>query len=533
MHKRKIVTFLLICCLILALVSCGTKTNTGPKTPASPGSSPSPGSAAEVRDTLNVSYSQDRGTLNPMYNIGYDVLNAIRLCYDSLWDFDSEGNQIWKLATGLDLEDEGRTWIIHLREGVKFSNGNPLTADDVIFTLYLANNREGEPDYFPEMDLDNTKALDDYTVSVAFHNYDMSYITSITSMLIIDKESYDETAIMTKPIGTGPYKLVDYVVNSHLKLERKDEYWGPLPSIKYINFYLYTEDAQKTNALQTGAIDVCDIPFQDIDYISSFENYSVEIGDSAQSMTRAVYFNATENSKVFYNNPDARKAVAMAIDREAIVDIVFNGYGVVSRAPVSASCVDITEDMLDYGVYSIGYNPEKAKELAIKSGLVDQTISISTNGTSQSVTIAECIQADLNAIGVKNVVINNYDSGSWLAVAFDPTACGDMLIDFTGTPSKTVAQNMQAWYLYHIGGGYTRSPFEGKERYEELIDGIMAITDRDELTRRYKELIQIHTDALLWFNICDVCSAYAHHSKLEGFRIMRMGHIDYANMYWT
>jgi hypothetical protein len=115
----------------------------------------------------------------------------------------------------------------------------------------------------------------------------------------------------------------------------------------------------------------------------------------------------------------------------------------------------------------------------------------------------------------------------------NPAACGDMLVDFTGVPSKTVAQNMSAWYLYHIGGGFTMSPFEGKERYEELINGIMAITDPDELASRYTELIHIHADALLWYSLCDMPSAFAYNSNIEGFRVMRMGHIDYPNMTWV
>ncbi len=515
---KRFLALLIAVCMVAGMTACGGEKSGGG------------GNTGETKDTLNVAYSQDRGTLNPMYNMGYDILNAIRLCYDPLWDWDSEGNRIWKLATGMEMEDEGRTWIIHIREGVKFSNGNPLTADDVVFTIEKAMNREGEPTYFPELDLENTKAIDEYTVSVAFHNYDLSYDTSITAMMIMDKESYDETAIMTEPIGTGPYVLTDYVVNSHLNFEKKEDYWDECDGCQYINFSLFTEDSQKTNGIETGTLDISAVPFQDLDYVQEFENYEVYIGDTSQASTRALYFN-TEKSELL-KTAEARTAVAMAIDREAIADIVYNGYSEVSRAPSSAGSIDITEDLMDYGVYGTGYDPEGAKELAEKAGLIGKTLTISTNGTSDAITTAECIQSDLNAIGI-NVQINNYDSGSWLSVAFDTSACGDMLVDFTGTPSRTVAQDISCWYWYHMGGGFTRSEFENKDRFDELCNGIMAVTDQEELHSRYVEMVPIQVDAMLWFSLCDMTTAFAYNSNIEGFQIMRMGHPDYANMHWA
>ncbi len=174
--------------MVASFAACGTKTETrAPDTsPTNTDSSSNTEpavtetAATSVRDTLKVSYSQDRGTLNPLYNMGYDILNAIRLCYDGLWDWDSDGNQIWKLATGMDMEDEGRTWIVHLREGITFSNGNAFNADTWYLPLKKANHREGEPDYFPELDIENTHALMS-TPYPSLQKLRLSYTTSITS----------------------------------------------------------------------------------------------------------------------------------------------------------------------------------------------------------------------------------------------------------------------------------------------------------------------------------------------------------------
>ena len=77
----------------------------------------------------------------------------------------------------------------------------------------------------PMLDLEHTYAKDDYTVVMTLTQYDLSYIYSMTSLMIFDKESYDADKIAQEPIGTGPYKVKEYVVNSHITLERRDDYW--------------------------------------------------------------------------------------------------------------------------------------------------------------------------------------------------------------------------------------------------------------------------------------------------------------------
>ena len=475
-------------------------------------------------------YDSDKGTLYPLLLLGNNSLAAVMLCYDPLWDWNQAGERVWYLATGVDYEDEGRTWIIHLREGVKFSNGNPMNADDVVFTIDKAQNREGEPAYFNK--LTECVAVDEYTVKMVFSAYDLIYDTSITTMQILDKESFDQTSIMTTPIGTGPYNLVEYVPNSHIKFEKKPdgEYWGESKGCKYINFSYITEPSQKTNALVTETVDVSAVPAQDIDYVGDTGIYNMIDVPASNAFAKTLYFN-TEKSEVL-KTPAARTAIAMAIDREAINQICYGGKGTVSVAAISAQHIDFPEEMAGYGVYGTGYDPEGAKALAEQEGLIGKTVSISTNGSALDVTVAECIQSDLNAIGI-NCEIKNYDAGSWLTIAFDSSACGDMLVDFTGSQAMTCGQSYAAWYKTHMGGAFTRSEFEGKDRFASICDIINTLMTPEEYKAYYLELNQIQTDAMLWFSLVDTVSTWAVNSNLVGFQMMRMGHIDYGNMYWV
>ena len=511
---KKVLALILVLAMILAFAGCGAKKDSG-----------------NAKDTLNVAFTQDRGTLDPAYNIGYDSLNAVRLCYDSLWEWNSKGEQEWILCTGIDYNEDGTEWTLHIREGIKFSNGNPLTAEDVVFSLDKNNHRTGEPDYLPNLDLEHTYAKDDYTVVMALTQYDLSYIYSMTSLMIFDKESYDADKIAQEPIGTGPYKLKDYVVNSHITFERRDDYWGTAPDFKYINFKIYTEDSQRTNAIITGEVDICSVPFQDIEYVKEKGNFEVITSSASQGLTRCIYFNWTEYGQLA-GNEKGRQAIAYAIDNQAILDIVYNGYGTVSCMPCSQFCGDVAESNKNLGVYADIYDVEKAQQLAEEAGIVGKTFTISTNGASDSILCAENIQADLEKIGVHTEILN-YDPGSWLSIAFVPEAAGDMWLDFTGVPSKTVAQNLSCWYLYALGGGFTTCDFEQKARFDEISYAIMAEPDPAVRQQWNQELCEIESEVLHWYNIVDRVSAYGYSKSLTGFEVMLMGNVDYSRMHWA
>ncbi len=505
----------------------------GGSTPAAPsqgGSTPAAPTSAG-RDTLTAAFSRDRGTLDPAYLMGYDSLAAMMCVYDALWELDSEGNIMYNVATELKFLSD-TVWQITIRDDVTFANGDKMDAKDVAFSIELGNKREGEPNYFPYMT--ECVATGDYTVEMHLTQFDLSYVSSVALLPLHNVETYEKDAIALNPIGSGPYVVDDYVVNSHLYLTARDDYWGEKPAIKNLHFELITEDAQKTNALQTGELDISVIPSQDVDFIKSLGSYGVFIGPSGQANDKTLYFNATSNS-ILGNNPDARKAVAMAIDKEAICDLVYNGFAVPSRLGCSARNTDILDSYLDLGVYANGgYNPEAARALAEKAGLIGQTLTISTDGTSDDVLMAESIQDDLKAIGV-NCEVKNYDTGSWFTVYTDATNCGDMYLDMTSSPSSTAAQAISVWFLYGLGGAYTGPDcdFEGKDILIAESNRVMSIQDDAERGAVLQQLIDIETEALIWYNLVDLDTTIAYNSDIQGFALKSDGNVFYKFLSWA
>ena len=533
----KVLTLLLVCLMVVSITACnkdsgGGAANTG-GSPASTGggSSQSTGSSggSSEKDTLIVAITQDRGTLDPTYARGASACNALSLIYETLWDYAEDGSRIYKLATNLEMVSP-TVWHITIREGVKFSNGNDFDADDVVFSFWRHNEREGHPRELKYFNVDNTKALDKYTVELVFDQYDLAYeytIASFTAIFMLDKDTYDDEDMVNHPVGTGPYALDDYVVNSHINLVARDDYWGDKPSIKNIQFRMFAEASQRINALQTGTVDVCDVPYQDIGFVQTLSDYNVDVMTTAT--TQGLYLNIAKTS-VFYNNTDMKMAVALAIDREALVDIAYSGYATVSRFPASMAMQDTDPAFLDYGIYGMGYNPELAREYAEKSGLLDKEILLINNGSDTNVVMCELIQENLRDIGV-TVNVRNLDQGSWLATIFDDTQY-DALIDLVSSSSLVTAAAIYGWTSMANGGNKQEDPYLNNERFLEIWNTIMSISDPEELRLATIEFSQLHSDALLWYALVDEQAAVAYSSDLGGYELNRAQLIQYNKLYW-
>lgn len=507
---KKVLSLVLLACMLLTFAACGKKEE------------------APGKDTLHIAFSQDQGTLDAHYLNTYDIFHGIRMIYEPLWDYNPDGTIDWVLATGIDYVSD-TVWHIHLREGVKFENGNPFTADDVVFTLDKANHRDGLTEFLPELDLENTKALDDLTVEFVLKNYDFSYMMGMCKLLMYDKESFDPDTVASKPMGTGPYKLEAYTVSSNLDLVRRDDYWGEKPAIKYLKMHFYAEDAQKTNALQTGAVDLCSVPFQDIEFVQTLEDYNVNLYDEVRA--RALFFNITEDS-FFYDNLDARRAVCLALDRTAMCNLAYNGYASAPNAPISEGSLDCTPDLLNLGIYAEGQNMEEAKKLAEKSGLSGQSLVLSVQNNPADMVCAQVIERNLAELGV-SVTINSYDFGTWLIKIYDATQIGDFYLNFTGTPSKTFAQSQSCWYWYAMDGAWMECDFPGHDEYDAAADGIMAIRDDAERHERNLTMAKVNAESLLWYALTDTKLATGYAKDLMGYGEKFVGGWDFAKMYWA
>ena len=537
----RLVALLLCILLVISIAACGDKGNTdanssapsnnapSDSTPSNsapssnvPSSSPpansTPGANAPIslspdsdnqeeivsaRDTLRIAARSDNGTL--LRSSAGLLANCLRQVNEPLWEFDNDGNLVFILAESVDNWGEA-VMTIHLRQGVKFSNGNDFTAEDVIFTINF--DKADRPGTLREYNMEKTRIIDDYTIELVLDPYGWAVHNGFTGYGIYDSKSFDLDSVVMNPVGTGPYVVTEYVINSHVYLKARDDYWGEKPKIENLQYIILREDAQVVNALQTGAIDIVStVPAQDIEYAQTLKGYNVQMYNHFSAPV--ILFNLNPVSAM--NSLDARLAVCYAVNRQAILDLVYFGYGAIHYNHTTTYAIDYTPELDNLNpVYKGSPNKELAREYAEKAGIVGKDITVITNGTPAYITTAEILQNNLSEIGV-NVIINNYDPASYTTAEVDPLLY-DIAINVYGSPSRTgmsVLANYVDWFPTRY-----KDAWDGYEEYYKLAMKMMAEPNSTDRENEYIELAHLFAEQMLWFSLMDLYNAFAYNENL-------------------
>jgi peptide/nickel transport system substrate-binding protein len=507
---RTITVLIMVIVMVFTLAACGSKT----PAPAAPAG------GAGARDTLNVGVFLDTGTLDPVFMTGHGLyLSALRTYCEPLWEYDFDtGERQWVLATAFEpITDTHYT--LKIREGVTFSNGNPLTAEDVLFSFTI--NAADARAYInvKAIDIEKTNVVDDYTLDVWYTAYNPSQEPGIPMMLIVDAESYDQATYSDNPVGTGPYVVEDYVVNNRLTVERRDDYWGEKPTIKTINFKCLGELSQRVNGIETGDIDFAMVSAGDIDYLESLGTVGTKVLYGGSSL--AAVYNMGDSNPL--GSVEARQAVSYAINRQAIVDVAYSGHADIVDWGASNHLIEMQDrylNMTDW--YTDSYNIEKAKQLAEQSGLVGKTIRIVTNGEANYITAAEVIQNGLEEIGVDAKIVN-YDQAAYFSFLMSSDNEYDIAIN---TPAGPGNQPCDVFGNYPV---FVPQDWSGpdREKYLALSEKANSTYDLEEREDLVYEMLLQFNEHLLWYGLCEDPNIYAFNNELKNIKYTTIGNILY------
>lgn len=539
---KKILALLLVCLMAASFAACGSNTSSGaPSDSGSPsGSAPnsgSPSSTSARKDTLEIQVDSDQGSLSPASVTG-GMYAAIACMYESLWEVDEQGNIIYLLAESVE-EKSPTQWIVHLRQDVKFANGNPFTADDVIFSIGYFKGIGVNAVRVQSLDVPNCKAIDDYTVDLRMTSFYVYNWSACSMLMIYDQESFDADTIAQQPNGTGPYKLAEYVTNSYVTLDSRDDYWGQKPEIQHLKFRVISEPSQISNSLDTGALDIANVALQDYDHVSALPAYTINARDTGGGILLG--FGSGKNS--FFNrytDPDkslqARQAVIAAIDPQAIIDLVYYGHATVMECVVPRFCIDYIPEKYDNmdDTYKYGYDLERAKQLAQSSGLAGQTITLMTNGLPAMVSAAEIIQNMLAKIDV-TVEIANYDPATYNTSQYDPEATYDIAV------SAGIAPNRRVCDLLVNGVRYSPvlsdpGAFPDNENYLKIAPSTITTVDDAERQAITEEVLGLYMHNCLNFALCQQQTVLAINKDIDMSSVrfaIGTGFMRYMDLKWA
>lgn len=443
MKKRnRILSLLLAGAMALGLTACGAS-NAGTAadetgSAAVSTESASSDTAASGEKIINVGVTNTIGSINPLLLNGGEINKyATGLMFLPLMELDADLNFEGMLADSITTEDN-KNFIVHIDDAATWSDGTPVTADDVVYTalrlaspvigntamMYYVFEGVGDDGFVEEgaESIDGIQKVDDKTVQfttkeempiTTFENSYARYLLTLPKHVI---EQYSEEALSTADwfnhpdVVSGPFIVTDFDVDHYISYEANKDYWKGAPKIDKLNIKI-VDGSQLYAGLQSGEIDITqqtmsDIPQEDYESVEALDNVEV------------VYGSPVTNQSVFIqtkNVPDVkvRQAMLYAIDRQQILEELLSGHGEIVDGFLSSA-----SPFYDESLTPVSYDPEKAKALLEEAGWDgSQTIRFYVNsGDSTFVNAASIIAAEWAAVGIK-AEIQTVDFATLMSVA--------------------------------------------------------------------------------------------------------------------
>lgn len=308
--KRRCTLLLLAVVLILNLAACGTTTNAS---------------------TL-VYGSGDYDSINPIMNEHCEIKH---LLFDSLVKRDGDGNLVPSLAKSWSYDKDSMTYTFELRDDVKWHDGEKFTAEDVKFTIEAIQNPDNESENLPNyVEVERIQVDSDTEIAFVLSEPNYAFLDYMTMSIVpehlLQGEDMHESAYFKHPIGTGPYKLESWDVGQAITMVKNEDYFDGAPKIDTVVFKIVTDDNAKALQLKNGELNLAQITPKDA---ATFDNSSdITVHNMKTADYRGILYNFW--NEYWQKNGDLIPAISYCIDRQAIVDAVLLGHGMVAYSPI-------------------------------------------------------------------------------------------------------------------------------------------------------------------------------------------------------
>ncbi|MFC1085819.1 ABC transporter substrate-binding protein [Pasteurella multocida] len=459
-------------------------------------------------------------------------------------------NVIPALAEKWDVSEDGKTYVFHLRKGVKFHSNKDFkptrdfNADDVVFSF----NRQLDPnhpyhnvsggsyEYFIGMDMQNiidkVEKVDDYTVKISLNVPNAPFLANLAmDFASIYSAQYADAMAKAKtpekldsaPIGTGPFEFVSYQKDSAVRYKAFENYWQGKAKIDRLVFSITPDASVRYAKLQKGECHAAPYPNPaDIAKLKADSNITL----LTKPGLNVGYLNFNVQ-KAPFDNVKVRQALNYAVNKDAIIESVYQGAGQVAKNPIPPTMWSYNDEVKDYA-----YDPEKAKALLKEAGFENGfetdlwAMPVSRPYNPNARRMAELVQADWEKVGVKAKIVS-YEWGEYLK----RMRAGDHqtgMMGWTGDNGDpdNFLNTLLSCAAVESGSNYAN--FCHKE-FNDLVTKAAQVTDPAERTALYQQAQLVFKEQAPWITIAHSTTYFPVRKEVKGYVIDPFGlHNFYA-----
>ena len=513
MRNRKLrVTSLLLALVMSAGLLAGCSSD------GSSGNNSSSGEGGAAKDSITIATMGETPSLSPTEHnaVAGDYMNL--LTYNKLFKSDMDMNPVPDLVDSYENISDTE-WQFKIKQGVKFHDGSEMTVEDVKASLEWAQG-------FAEVNLYNkdivsVDIVDETTVKITTDGPDAMLLDNLChhGNSIVPKKLIDEGHdFNTEPIGTGPYKLVEWNRGDSLVFEAFEDYFGGAPAIKHMTWKIIPEGSSRTIALEAGEVDfIVEVENMDADRLR--ENPDVEVIEYENTSVNWLMLN---NEKPGLDNENVRHAINTAIDKESVITVALNGMGKPALSQMPMNFAGATEENADT------YDAAKAQEWLDQSGVDPSTISlpiICSDDTKKRA--GEVIQANLKDVLGIECELENMDLATYLSI----TAEGDYTAAIGNYSSTDMVQYLIGVY-HSVSINASNKTRLNDPEVDALIDQAAATIDPDERAKVLEECIALINEKCPQVPLYQDMHIRAYNDKLGGVIMYPGGTLFMHAMYW-
>ena len=481
---------------------------------------------------------------NPTFYTAGTTFDAAHPVFNRLAEFKRGTTEVEPaLATKWDISADGKEYTFHLRKGVKFHTTKKFTptrdfnADDVVFS-FMRQFDKNHPyhkvgnasyEYFNSMSmpdlLKDIVKVDDSTVKFILTRPEAPFIANLAMdfATIFSAEYADKMmqagtpdVIDFEPVGTGPFRFVTYQKDAVIRYEVNPDYWAGKAPIDNLVFAITPDASVRYQKLKAGECHVMPYP-NPADLEAMKKDTDINL---LQKEGLNVGYLAYNSKMAPFDNPQVRKALNMAINKQAILDAVFQGAGKIAKNPIPPTIWSYNDAVVDDT-----YDPAAAKKMLVKEGVTDLKMKIWAMPVQRPYNpnarrMAEMLQADFAQVGVQ-VEIISYEWGEYLKRSADEKRDGAVLMGWTGDNGDP--DNFLAVLLGCDGVGGANRANWCYQPFEDLVQKAKIVAEQGERTKLYKEAQVIFKDQAPWATIAHSVVFEPVRKEVVDFRIDPFG----------